>query len=116
MRFEACFKIHFGPVDGVDHTHTDKKEKEIFLKYKKIQMGSVAKSYKRKDFLIYEEILKYLIIYEEAVSHIWLFDFATDPFWTSVFMRKIFFTFLSVHDPGKKCNKGLFIPGQLLTR
>jgi hypothetical protein len=48
--------------------HTDKKEYTIFLKYKKIQMGSGAKSYTRKGFLIYEEIRKY--IYEEAVSHI----------------------------------------------
>ncbi len=35
-------------------------------------MGSVAKSYVRKGFLIYEEMSKYLTIYEEAVSHIWL--------------------------------------------
>jgi hypothetical protein len=33
--------------------HTDKKkENEIFLIYKEIQLGSVAKSYKRKGFLI----------------------------------------------------------------
>ncbi len=47
-----------------------KKEKKIFLKYKKIQTGAVAKSYIRKGFLIYEEMRKYLTIYEEAVSHI----------------------------------------------
>ncbi len=29
----------------------------------------VAKSYMRKNFLIYEEMRKYLAIYEEAVSH-----------------------------------------------
>jgi hypothetical protein len=34
---------------------TDKKEKKIFLKYKEIHMGAVAKSYMRKGFLIYEE-------------------------------------------------------------
>jgi hypothetical protein len=51
-------------------SYTDKKEKEIFLIYKEIQMGAVAKSYMRKDFLIYEEMQKYLTIYEEAVSHI----------------------------------------------
>ncbi len=39
--------------------HTDKKENKIFLIYKEIQMGSGAKSYLRKGFLIYEE----------AVSH-----------------------------------------------
>jgi hypothetical protein len=33
--------------------YTDKKENEIFLIYKEIQMGSVAKSYIRKGFLIY---------------------------------------------------------------
>ena len=35
-------------------------------------MGSVAKSYMRKGFLIYEEMRKYLTIYEEAISHVWL--------------------------------------------
>ncbi len=35
-------------------------------------MGSVAKSYMRRGFLIYEEMRKYLVIYEEAVSQIWL--------------------------------------------
>ncbi len=33
-------------------------------------MGSGAKSYRMKGFLIYEEVRKYLTIYEEAVSHI----------------------------------------------
>ncbi len=39
-------------------------------------MGSVAKSYMRKGFLIYvcEEMRKYLVIYEGAVSHIWLYN------------------------------------------
>jgi hypothetical protein len=36
-------------------------------------MGSVAKSYMRKGFLIYEEMRKkYLTLYEEAVGHILL--------------------------------------------
>ncbi len=47
-----------------------KKKINIFLIYKEIQMGSGAKSNKRKGFLIYEERGKYLTIYEEAVSHI----------------------------------------------
>jgi hypothetical protein len=47
-----------------------KKRGEIFLIYKEIQMGSVAKSYMRRGFLIYEEMRKYLTIYEEAVIHI----------------------------------------------
>jgi hypothetical protein len=50
--------------------YTDIKEKDIFLIYKEVQMGSVGKSYIRKGFLIYEEMLKYLTIYEEVVSHI----------------------------------------------
>jgi hypothetical protein len=49
-----------------------KKENKIFMIYKEIQSGAVAKSYTRmrKGFLIYEEMRKYFPIYEEAVSHI----------------------------------------------
>jgi hypothetical protein len=52
---------------------TDKTENQIFLKYKEIQSGAVAKSYMRKGFLthtVYEKMRKYFSIYEEAVSHI----------------------------------------------
>jgi hypothetical protein len=41
-------------------------------------MVSVAKSYTRKGFLIYEEMHKYLTIYKEAV--IVIYDFATESF------------------------------------
>jgi len=41
---------------------TDKKENEIFLIYKDSQMGSVAKSFMRKGFPIYEEMCKYLTL------------------------------------------------------
>ncbi len=50
--------------------YTDKKENQIFVIYKEIQSGAVAKSYMRKGFLIYEEVRKYFLIYEEAVSQI----------------------------------------------
>ncbi len=49
--------------------YTDKKENEIFLKYKEIQMGSVAKSYIGEGFLICEEVRRYLSIYEVVVSY-----------------------------------------------
>jgi len=52
--------------------------------YKEIQMGSVAKSYMEKGFLVYEEMRKYLTIYEEA-----------DPIWIS-WWSKFYFRFLSV--------------------
>ncbi len=39
-------------------------------------MGSGAKSYMRKGFIIYEKMRKYFIIYEEAVI---ICDFAPDP-------------------------------------
>ncbi len=58
-------------------------------------MGSGAKSYMRKGFLIYEEMRKYFSLYEEAVLVI--YDFAPDPFWISLYMWKILFSFLSVH-------------------
>ncbi len=40
--------------------YTDKKENQIFLIYKDIQIGAVAKSSMRKGFLVYEEMLKYV--------------------------------------------------------
>ena len=55
--------------------YTEKKENKIFLKYKEIQSGAVAKSYMRKGFLIYEEIGKYFPMYTNRPL-----DFATAPF------------------------------------
>jgi thiamine kinase-like enzyme len=55
---------------STDPPSTDKKENQIFLIYKEIQNGALAKSYVRKGFLRYDEIRKYLATYEEAVSHI----------------------------------------------
>ncbi len=52
------------------HATLIKKENQIFLIYKEIQSGAVAKPYMRKGFLIYEEMSKYFPIYEKAVSHI----------------------------------------------
>jgi hypothetical protein len=52
-------------------------------------MGSVAKSYMSKGYLIYEEMRKYLTIYEEAVSHIWLkYDLCMIIFFLSVEIGK----------------------------
>ncbi len=53
---------------GSSLSHTDKKENLIFLIYKEIQNGAIAKSYMRKGFLIYEEMRKYLAMYEEVVT------------------------------------------------
>jgi hypothetical protein len=39
-------------------SYTDKKENKSFLIYKEILMGSGAKSYLRKGFLIFEEMQK----------------------------------------------------------
>ncbi len=74
--------------------YTDKKIKKNFLIHKETQSGAVAKSYMRKGFLIYEEMRKYFPIYEEAVSHIWV---CTAPFWIFLYMRNIWFSFLSVY-------------------
>ncbi len=50
-------------------TCTDKKENQIFLIYKEIQMGLGAKSNMRKVFLLYDEMRKFFPIYVEVVSH-----------------------------------------------
>jgi hypothetical protein len=55
--------------------NTDKKENQIFLKYKEIQSGAVAKSYMRKCFLIYEEICN-----PYMRRSLVLYDFANAPF------------------------------------
>ncbi len=54
----------------VVYSYSDKKENQIFLIYKEIQSGAIAKSYMRKGFLMYEEMRKYFPIYEEAISDI----------------------------------------------
>jgi hypothetical protein len=56
--------------ESIREKYTDKKENQIFLIYKEIQPGAVAKSYMRKGFLKNEEMRKYFPIYEEAVIHI----------------------------------------------
>ncbi len=55
---------------------TDKEEKKIFLIYS-IMKFRLEQSYKRKGFLMYEEMSKYSTRFEEAVSL--LYDFATAP-------------------------------------
>ncbi len=57
-------------------------------------MGSVAKSYMRKDFLIYEEMRKYLFIYDEAVSHVWLCSRSLRNFF--IYEEHFLFFFISV--------------------
>ncbi len=69
--FAAGVRQPTGHVPGhAAQVYTDKKENQIFLIYREIQSGAVAKSYMRKGFLIYKEMGKYFPINEEAVSHI----------------------------------------------
>ncbi len=42
---------------------TDKKENKIFLIYREIQSGAVAKSYMTNGLLIYGEIFSHFLIY-----------------------------------------------------
>jgi hypothetical protein len=60
-------------------------------------MGSGAKLYMRKGFLIYEEMRKYLTIYKEAVSHTYMTLHPIPPDFL-IFLRKILFSVLSVKD------------------
>jgi hypothetical protein len=56
---------------------TDKKEMKIFLAYKEIQKGEVAKSLMRQGFLIHEEIA---YIWTYMRRPIVIYDYATAPF------------------------------------
>jgi hypothetical protein len=60
------------------YPHTDKKENQIFLIYKDIQSGAVAKSNMRKGFQIYEEMRKIFPIYSMR-RRLVIYDFATAP-------------------------------------
>jgi hypothetical protein len=57
--------------------YTDKKENKIFLIYKEIQGGAVAKSYMTNGLLIY--MGKYLRISSHIRKPFLLCDFATAP-------------------------------------
>jgi hypothetical protein len=67
---------------------TDKKENKIFLIYREIQSGAVAKSYMRKGFLIYC-MRKCANISPYMGRPLVIYDFATAPLWISLYMRKI---------------------------
>jgi hypothetical protein len=71
---ESCFLIG---------DFTDKKENQIFLIFKEIQSGAVAKSYMRKGFLTYEEMPKYFPMSPGPymMRPLVIYDFATTPFW-----------------------------------
>jgi hypothetical protein len=61
---------------GVLDSYTDKKENKIFLIYKEIQNGAVAKSYMTNGLLTYGEIL---CISSYIRKHFLLYGFATAP-------------------------------------
>ncbi len=72
--------------------YTDKKENQIFLIYKDIQNGAVAKSYLTNSLLIYKEIFAHFLTY----------DFATAPLWISLIWGKYDFLFISVQADGRE--------------
>jgi hypothetical protein len=49
---------------------TDKKVNQIFLIYKEIQNGAVAKSYMTNGLLIYREIFAHFLIHLVALPHV----------------------------------------------
>jgi hypothetical protein len=55
---------------GIGLSYTDKQENQIFLIYREIQSGAVAKSYMTNGLLIYREIFAHFLIYQEALPHI----------------------------------------------
>ncbi len=76
---------------GCHPTDTDKKELQIFLIYKEIQNGAVAKSYMTNGLLLYGEIFAHFLIYYEASYSMGLCNFSL---WI---WGKFDFLFLSVY-------------------
>jgi hypothetical protein len=58
LRFPNIFEVSI----CMHYRYTDKKENQIFLIYKEIQNGAVAKSYVTNGLLIYVEVLAYFLI------------------------------------------------------
>ncbi len=56
--------------------HTDKKENQVFLIYKEIQNGAVAKSYMRKGFQYMRKCANFFPYMMRPL----IYDFATAPF------------------------------------
>jgi hypothetical protein len=56
---------------------TDKKESKLFLIYREIQNGAVAKSYMINGLIIYGKIFAHFLIYWKPFL---IHDFATAPF------------------------------------
>jgi hypothetical protein len=52
-----------GEATGCDDRYAEKKENIIFLIYREIQNGAVAKSYMTNGLLIYGEIFAHFLIY-----------------------------------------------------
>ncbi len=72
IRQSCCQRTGSNPVQ-----YTDKKENLIFLIYREIQSGAVAKSYMRKGFLIY--MWKFAKISPYMRGRFVIYDFATAP-------------------------------------
>ncbi len=58
--------------------NTDKKENQIFLIYREIQSGAVAKSHMTNGLLIYKEIFSHFLI-DSIRKPFLIYDFATAP-------------------------------------
>ncbi len=63
--FFILFYALYHPVQKLSRNllYTDKKENQIFLIYKEIQKGAVAKSYTTNGLLIYGEIFAHFLTY-----------------------------------------------------
>ncbi len=79
--------------------HTYKKWNKIFLIYKEIQNRAVVKSYMTDS----SYMVKYLRISSYIRKPFLIYNFACAPFRISLYMRKIFFSFLSVYCGRENC-------------
>ncbi len=76
--------------------YTDKKENQIFLLYKEVQNGAVAKSHMTNGLLINDEIFAHFLIYQEALPHLRLCNCTILNF---LIFRKFYFLFQCILAP-----------------
>jgi hypothetical protein len=71
LAFKEAYHTRADLISKLDKlNYTDKKENQIFLIYKEIQSGAVAKSYMTNGLVIHGEIFAHFLIYYEALPHI----------------------------------------------
>ncbi len=93
--YNKAYSLSFMSISGqvLSCKYCALKKNQVFLIYKEIQNGAVAKSCYMTNGLLIQYMGKYLRISSYIRKPFLIYDFATTPLWISLYVRKIFFFF-----------------------